>query len=185
MWQAGQTVFRRPGYAVLALLVAWLMLTGFLLLPNLGLITAMLGATETAVLAKLTFLASLYGTLLSNYTLIGAAYVLVVVALMSVNIALLVFYLRHRVQAAGGRVSATASFVGLVTALFGVGCVACGSVLLVGLLSLFGAGGVVYMLAPLGPLFAIIGLGLLVGSNWYLLRQIASPAVCPMVTAEA
>lgn len=181
MWHAAQTVFRRPRYAVLALLIAWLMLTGFLLLPNQALLVALLSSSEVTVGAKLTFLVSLYGTLLSNYTVVGAVYLLVVVALMSINIALLLFYLRHRARRAGGGVSATASFVGLVTALFGVGCVACGSVLLVGLLSLFGAGGVVYALAPLGPVFAVIGLVLLVGSNWYLLRQIASPAVCPVV----
>ena len=178
MGEAARSVFGRWRYCGLTAAVALTVLTAFLWLPHTALVAGVLTTPELSVVAKGGFLFSLYGTWFSNYTALGAVYLLAVSLLIGSNVALLVFYLRHRVRRAGSALSTSLSITGLLAALFGVGCAACGSVLLAGLLSLIGAGGLLYVLAPYGTVFALVGLGLLVASNLYLLRQMARPATC-------
>ena len=173
-----QRVFRHGRYALAAALVAYAVVSAAVFLSNLSLITQVLAA-EVSVLTKLSFVLSLYGSLGSNFSVFSAVLVMVTAALFGVNIALLTFYIRRRQEAAGAATAHVASIGGIVSAALGIGCAACGSVVLTALLGLLGAGGLILALPFHGVEFGVLGLILLLVSIIYLARRINDPVVCP------
>lgn len=68
----------------------------------------------------------------------------------------------------GGTVS---TISGTVAAIFGIGCAACGSAILLAFLNIFGAGGLLLWLPLHGEEFSIIGILLLTYATWLLLGK--------------
>ncbi len=172
-------VFRHPRYVVGALAVSGLVFSAALLLPNWSAIVQVVGSGAISVGDKLLFLFTLYGTLTTNFTLFSALLLTITALFFGVNIALLTFYIRRRQEASSGTVAHFASLGGLVSAMLGIGCAACGSVVLTGLLGLFGAGGLLLLLPFGGVEFGVFGVVLLVVSIRYLIKRITDPIVCP------
>jgi small-conductance mechanosensitive channel len=174
------TVFRQPWLVVLAVIIAWLIFTGAVWLPNIGLITSVLGSSASLV-DKLTLLGSLYRSIGTNFTIVSTTYTLLIALLFGIQIALLYYYI-HKTKtnrASLRRVSGT-SLGGLVAGIFGIGCAACGTFILTALLSLVGAGGILAFLPFGGEEFGFLGVGLLLYSIWLLLKKLQAPNVCPV-----
>ncbi len=70
------------------------------------------------------------------------------------------------------------SLVGIFFAIFGAGCFACGTVLLVPLLSILGIGGIITLLPYGGIEIAMGGVVLLLLANGYLLYHMTQTSVC-------
>jgi len=66
-----------------------------------------------------------------------------------------------------------------VSGIFGVGCAACGSVIVSSLLLLVGAGGVLTILPFHGAEFGVLGIIFLWFSIYQLSKRIDDPLVCP------
>lgn len=127
--------------------------------------------------AKLAFyLSSSIGT---NFHPIAAAYTILISLLFGLNVALLVFYVRVR-RTGGTSFHVGAGVGGFLSGVLGMGCAACGSALLLPLLSIVGAGSLVSLLPLNGQEFGIISVALLILSCSLILKQIANPAVCPI-----
>lgn len=99
--------------------------------------------------------------------------------LLGVQLSFVITYIRraqtgwqvlHRAHAA--------SVAGMVAGLFGVGCAACGSVIVSGLLSFIGANGLLLLLPWHGQEFGLLGIGLLLWSIYFVARKLQSPLVC-------
>jgi hypothetical protein len=173
-----QRVFGQLRYTVLASSIALLVLSGSLLLPNLGAITQVFGTDGIGIWAKATFLVTLYGTLFTNFSLLSALNLLLISTLFGINIALLVYYIRRQQVASANMTAHVTSIGGLVSGLLGIGCAACGSVILTALVGTFGASGFLVLLPFHGAEFGLLGVVFLVISIRYLIHRINDPLVC-------
>ena len=172
-------VFSQVRYIQIAILVAVPALSVAILLPNVSVILQVLRSPSVDIGSKLSFLGSMYGTFLTNFTLFSAFYTLVIVILFGVNSALLTYYIRRRQAAVSNTSGHAAGILGVVSAIFGVGCAACGSVIISSVLVLVGAGGLLALLPFHGAEFGVLGAVLLAVSVYQLSKRIDDPLVCP------
>lgn len=172
-------IFLRPWYLVLALVVAWIVVTIAVMVPNWMLIWFGLSVDGVGARDGVAFLLSLYGSLVTNFTPLSASVTVLMSLLFGLNVALLVFYIRMmRGSGAVVRTVKTLSVTGLVSGFFGIGCAVCGSVILTSLLGLFGATSLLIFLPLHGEEFSFLALGLLGYSLVVLLRRIKAGKVC-------
>lgn len=173
-----RTVLGRKRYAFMATIVAGVILTFAAFSANLSLWFQILSSNTFTLTQKLSFSFSLYGSLFSNFTLLSAVSTIAISVLFGMNIALLVFYIRRRKQLSPKITTNAAGFAGLVSGFFGIGCAACGSVIISALLG-SAVGGALLLALPLhGAEFGLLGVALLGYSVIQLCKRIADPAVC-------
>lgn len=172
-------VFRETHYAVIAVGIAFVTISVTLLLPHWQIITQIVSSNSVGLLDKLSFIVSLYGTISSNFIVLSGTILGVTAILLGINITLLIFYIRQRqYQGNTGHTASLVSFGGVVSAVLGIGCAACGSVVLTAFLGLLGAGGLLVLLPFHGVEFGVLGVFLLSVSSWYILKKIDDPLVC-------
>lgn len=150
----------------IALLVLWLML----ILYNLGALGKVISSPRLDIGEKLAFMSGIFGGLATNFDA-GQAISLVVFAVLSgINLALLVYILRHghASAAAGGT-----NFLAALAALIGSGCAVCGGSILTPLLGVAGATFSVAAVRTIGTAANIIGILLLVFSIYGLGKAVA------------
>jgi len=174
-----QIVFTKPKYAFLATLIAVIIFTLAIWLPNLPLIGIMLMSGSASAYEKLSFILSLYGSIFTNFTVVSASYTIMIAVLFAINSALLVFYIRKvRGGIRGIKATSAAGIGGLISGMFGIGCASCGTFVLTSVLTLFGATGSLAFLPFGGEEFGIFGVILLFYSIFLLLKKIRDPLVC-------
>lgn len=173
------TVFKKLRYSLLALVIALVVFTGAVWLPNISLIGTVLTTASASFMDKLSFLLSLYWAIGSNFTLLSASYTIAIAILFGINLTLLVYYIR---RVSGGirgiKVTGAAGIGGLISGIFGIGCAACGTFILTSVLALFGATGFLALLPLGGEEFGILGVILLMYSIYLMLKKIGDPLVC-------
>jgi hypothetical protein len=169
----------QPYYLALTLFVAWLTLTVAVMVPNALLVWFGLSIDGIGFEGGLSFIASLYGSLLTNFTPLSASITVVMSLLFGLNVALLIFYVRM-MRGSGDVVRAVEvlSLSGLISGFFGIGCAVCGSVMLTSVLSMFGAIGLLAFLPLHGEEFSFLSISLLIWSLVVLKRRIEAGRVC-------
>jgi len=180
MWYALARVFRHGRYASVALFVAFLAITLIALVPNVAVIELVLSLDAVSLNQRLLFVLSLY---LSPFSVMSAVSVTLsfgAAVLVGINVALLLFYIRRRQGLQRDRATHAAGLGGMVSAVLGIGCAACGSAVLAGVAGIVGATGFIAALPLHGAEFGLLGVGLLLLTSWFLLRRIADPLVCPL-----
>ncbi|MFT7644806.1 MAG: uncharacterized membrane protein YjfL (UPF0719 family) [Candidatus Paceibacteria bacterium] len=177
-------VFRHVRYILGATGVAFTVLSAALLLPNLSIIIQVVFSGSVSFGTKISFVVSLYGSLFTNFTLLSAFFVVLTAVFFGINIALLTYYIRRRQIKNHNTTHHLSSIGGLLSAALGIGCVACGSVVLTSVFGLFGAGGLLLLLPFNGAEFGMLGILLLLFSIYYLIRKIQDPIVCPIKNQE-
>lgn len=171
-------VFRHVRYVIGATGVAFVVLSAALLLPNTSAIAQVLSSDSVNLYVKLSFIISLYGSLATNFNIISALSLLITAVLFGVNIGLLTYYIRRRQVKSRNTTAHLASVGGMVSAALGIGCAACGSIVLSAILSMFGAGSLILLLPLHGVEFGLVGIILLCFSIYYLMKRINDPLVC-------
>ena len=153
-----------PRYGVLALVSAWASLTVFAFSQNVPLVELAL-FRSLPLENRLTILWELYpfaGTVFSP----EVGVMLVAISLLAgIDIALVTYHLLRfglEARTSGG------SVVGVVLGVLGAGCAACGTVVLAGLLSLFGVTGALTVLPFEGLEFTLLAAVALVLSLYWL-----------------
>ena len=175
--EAGREVLGRPAYLLLASAIAVLVLAAMLWLPNYRLLGAVFTAPGVALGTKLQLLASLAGGLASNFG--AAAAVVIVPVLFGVDVAMIVYFAKQR-RARLARGEIAASLGGAASGAIAAGCAACGSFLLLPLLSFLGAAGALALLPLGGAELGLLSIGLLLLSTCLIARKIAVPPVCEL-----
>jgi hypothetical protein len=166
MGRTARLVLGKPGYAVLALVAAFVGLTLFVLSLNPRLVGSVVLGASFPLDRRLTVLANLYPLVSETaFTSLESALLLTTSALVGVNVALSTYHLREHVD---GPRRGSGSAVGVVLGTLGAGCAACGSAVLAGLLSLFGVAGGLTFLPLEGLEFAVAALVVLVLSLYWL-----------------
>lgn len=181
-----KAVFGRTPFLLLAFGVAASVLVLAAWLPNLGLVwqIALLGSASLA--EKATILIALTGSLVTNFTAFSAFATIVISGLFGANVAAIVYLVRqrHRRSALSGSTNATTSLAGLVSGVVGVGCAACGTLVLGPLLSFMGGATLTSLLPFAGEEFTILGIVLLAASLIVTVRRIAQPVSCDIESAS-
>ncbi|GMQ95378.1 MAG: hypothetical protein BMS9Abin13_491 [Patescibacteria group bacterium] len=157
---AFKQVFGSIRYAALAVFVALAAFAMATWLPNLELIFSVIASSNVSLFDKLGLLASLTGSIQTNFTAFSASYTIAVAILFGVNAAMILYYVRQKNKSVGQN-TGVASFGGFVSGAFGVGCAACGTLVLGPFLAFIGAGGLVAILPLRGQEFGVLAIGLL------------------------
>ena len=175
--QALQKVFRKPQYTILALVISAAVFAFAVWLPNLPLIVQIMGHPGISFSQKLDLPISLLGSIVTNFTLLSASYTIAIAILFGINVSMIVYFLRRRVDEVKQAGLATGLF-GITSGVVGMGCAACGSFLLMSTLSLVGASGILAFLPLNGGEFGILGVILLGVSLYMTAKKIQNPAIC-------
>lgn len=165
MGRTVRLVLSIPAYAVGSVIVSWLSLTLFTLSQNPTLTSDLIIGGSLPLADRLILITEQYPFVGTNYSVVDGLAVLVVVALTGINLSLVAYHVREHdlsVSSGGG------SMVGVVLGVAGAGCAACGSAVLIGILSLFGASGAVLLL-PFGGLeISILAVVALILSTYWV-----------------
>lgn len=174
---AGKEVFARPAYLGLAALIGLAAFVAQLWLPNYRLLGTVFATPEAAFALKAQLLASLLGGLFTNFDAVAAFSAVAVPLLFGVDIAMIAYFLRRR-RAQLPRGEIVAGLGGAASGAIAAGCAACGSFLLITILSFFGATGALALLPLHGGELGLLSIALLLLSIFLIARRIVAPAVC-------
>ena len=144
-------VFARGGYILLAAATGLAVFILATWLPNLGLVGQIVASETIPFADKVKILTALVGSIGTNFTVFSALTTIAIAALFGANVAMMAYYFRSRRQlvSPAGKTGAAASFGGLASGLFGVGCAACGTFVLGPVLAFLGAGGLIALIGIL------------------------------------
>lgn len=138
-------------------------------LPNLQLLLIVWADATTSVVDKITLPLTLLSAISTNFTLLSATYTVVIAILAGINVALIVALVQAQQKVRGG---VAAGGLGIIAGALGVGCAACGSLILTALLGTTIGAGALALLPLGGGEFGILGVGLLGYATYLLARQI-------------
>lgn len=170
-------VFVIPWYVALALAVCAATFALAVWLPNLNLISHVLTDSSAPLFFKLQIPLTLLGSIDTNFTLLSASYTILISVFFGMNVALVAYDIIRRISAvkdAGIALGAS----GVLSGILGIGCAACGSVVITELLSLIGVSGALMFLPLRGGEFGIVGVVLLAASIAFVSKKIALSLVC-------
>ncbi len=165
-------VLSRPRYALFAAVVAVALFLLVAWLPNRALLGFAL-SSETLSFWRLVWQSPQFFAV--NETRTSAFVALAVIGLSATNIAMLAYYLKWRIHSQRGM---GVGIVGTIIGLLGIGCTACGSIILS---SIFGFGAAASFLGALpfgGIELGVVGILALVFSIRLLGRRIQNPEQC-------
>jgi hypothetical protein len=180
MGQALRQVFSKGSYVLLAAATAIAVFILATWLPNLGLVWQIAISDSVPLTDKLTVLGALIGSIGTNFTMFSAVTAIAIAVLFGVNVAVVIYLFRSRQQGltqAGPGLAAT-SVGGLASGLLGIGCAACGTLVLGPALSFMGAGTIIALLPFGGEEFGMLGVGMLGLSLVLSAREIGRPITC-------
>lgn len=172
-------VFAYPSYAALAGVLAILAFLLAVWLPNLGLIGEVLSGSNAPLAAALGIALSLLGGIGTNFSLLSAGYTIAIAILFALTTAMIACLVKQRRIAAAGP-SITIGSGALASGVIGVGCAACGSLILGVVLPSLGAAGALAALPLNGEEFGIVSVALLSVSLLLISKNIAESSTCPL-----
>ena len=175
--QAFTEVFSHTSYITLAGVFSLFAFAFAVWLPNIGLVTDIFTASSASLAAKLKIALSLLGGIGTNFSTLSAGYTIVVAILFGIVVAMIVYLVREKRAQLEGNTLAT-GLGGIGSGLLGVGCAACGSFLLMTILSSFGAAGALALLPLKGGEFGIVSVVLLAISLTLISKKIVEPLTC-------
>lgn len=172
-------VFVYPSYIALAGTLAILAFLLAVWLPNLGLIGELFSDSSAPLAAKLGIAFSLLGGIGTNFSLLSAGYTIAIAVLFGITAAMIFYLLKQRRAAAAGRNIALSSGA-VASGVLGIGCAACGSLILGAALPSLGVAGALAGLPLNGEEFGIVSVVLLFVSLLLVSRNIAEAIACPL-----
>ncbi|SFK82153.1 hypothetical protein SAMN04487950_1263 [Halogranum rubrum] len=163
--RTARLVLTIPRYALVGLVAAITALSLFVLTQNLELVGDVVIGGSLPVSNRLRILVGLFPFLGTSFSLLAGLAVVVIALLVGVDVAMVAYHFREHGLSTR---ESSGSAVGVVLGTLGAGCAACGSVLLAGLLSLFGASGLLLLLPFEGLEFSLLALIPLVLSMYWI-----------------
>ncbi len=170
-----RTVFRRPRYVVLTVVVAALLLVLLVYLQNLSLLKYVITTSGFSLFEKVRLFVLALGGFRTNFSVESQLIALLVALLAGINIAFLAFHMARRgaVQKATG-----VSGLSLVIGLLGIGCAACGSVILTTIIGIGASTALFGMLPFHGRELEFLSVLIMLASVLYSSKQIQEPVAC-------
>lgn len=172
-------VFANPSYIAFAGALAILVFLLAVWFPNLGLIVQVFSSSNASLVAAFGIALSLLGSIATNFSLLSAAYTIAIAVLFGLTTAMIAYLVRQRRIAAAGQSIAIGSGA-VASGMIGVGCAACGSLILGVVLPSLGAAGALAALPLQGEEFGVLSVGLLFLSLLLISKNIAQSNACPL-----
>lgn len=175
-------VFSRLLYWLIAFSVALIIILITVLLSQFRFIISVLDSSFFDTPTKLKAIVSSFGAFQTNLMIEDQIFTVIIAILSGITMAMVVYYFKYRfsVHAAAGT-----SFLGVVVGLLGVGCSACGSVVVS---TIFGVGatGIFLGVFPFeGTEISVLSVVILLGSLYVIARKIASPKMCDIKSSSS
>ncbi|MCR4323216.1 MAG: hypothetical protein NUV61_03980 [Candidatus Azambacteria bacterium] len=177
MITAMKEVFHHNAHILLAAGASSAILLLVLWLPHSTLIAQIARDTHIPTITKVKIPLLLLGGIRTNFSYFSASYTIAISILFGMNLAMITYLFRKRkpvIQQGGIAVG----FGGMVSGVLGVGCAACGSLVLTSILSVAGASSVLVFLPLQGSELGIISIVLLIVSLFFVSREIITPLQC-------
>ena len=172
-------VFVCPSYIALAGVLAILAFLLAVWFPNLGLMAQVFSGSNTPLASTLGIALSLLGGIGTNFSLLSAGYTIAIAVLFGLTTAMIAYLVKQRRIAAAGQSIAIGSGA-VLSGVLGVGCAACGSLIVGVVLPSLGAAGALAALPLNGEEFGILSVALLFVSLLLISKSIAEPVACPL-----
>ncbi|MBE0612161.1 MAG: hypothetical protein IH604_00695 [Burkholderiales bacterium] len=172
-------VFAHFSYIAIAGVLAILVFLLAVWFPNLGLIAQVYSGSSAPLAAALGIALSLLGGIATNFTLLAAGYTIAIAILFGLTTAMITYLVKQRRIAAAGQSIAIGSGA-MASGVIGVGCAACGSLILGVVLPSLGAAGGLAALPLNGEEFGILSVVLLTVSLLLVSKNIAQSNACPL-----
>jgi hypothetical protein len=172
-------VFAYPSYIGLAGVLAILVFLLTVWFPNLGLMAQVFSGSNAPLAATLGIALSLLGGIGTNFSLLSAGYTIAIAVLFGLTTAMIVYLVKQRRIGAAGQSLAIGSGA-VASGVLGIGCAACGSLIVGVVLPSLGAAGALAALPLNGEEFGILSVALLCVSLLLVSRNIAESIACPL-----
>lgn len=172
-------VFAYSSYIALAGMLAIMVFLLAIWFPNLGLIAQVFSGADAPISATFGIALNLLWGIGTNFSLLSAGYTIAIAVLFGLTIAMIAYSVKQRRIAAAGQSIAIGSGAA-VSGVLGIGCAACGSLILGGVLPSLGAAGAVAALPLNGEEFGILSVVLLFVSLLLISKNIAESIGCPV-----
>lgn len=174
-------VFRNWNYVALSAAVSIVVFIIATWLPNFKLLWTIWSDSSIALADKITFPVRLLESITTNFTVLSATYTVLIATLIGINVALSVYILRVQKEQLSS-VGVTAGTFGILSGTAGLGCAACGSLVVSSLLATAAGAGSLALLPLRGGEFGLLSVGLLAIATYYLARRIVKPLTCEIFT---
>jgi hypothetical protein len=172
--QALLSVLKTRRSLLIAVCVAVFVFALAVWLPNLQLLATFWTDSDVSITDKVALSLKLIPSIATNFTLLSALYTVVIAVLAGINAALITELIRTRRMAVDG---VAAGGAGIIAGALGIGCAACGSLIITALVGT-SVGATLVAFLPLGDNeFGLIGVGLL-GYSMYLLTKQINKTTC-------
>ena len=170
-------VFRRPANVLVALGTSFFALFVALWLSNWELLKFIFFNGTFSLGSKIMILITSLGGIVTNFKAPSRVVTLSVIILLGINMAMFLHYMKIRIKAdkASG-----AGLAGTLLGMLGVGCAACGSVVLSSIFGTVFTAGVVGILPLDGLEFGLMGIVFLTLSIYLTSKKIVDPEVCKL-----
>lgn len=175
MIQAFQKVFSSWQYVFLSMMVAILILFFAVWIPNFSFLGYVLTSGTYDIVSVFSILFSSFKNLGSNFTTLSEVSTVLVAVLSGINVSMVVYYFKQRVSF---QREAGVGILGIVTGFFGVGCAACGSVVISAVFGVTGSAAVIKVLPFHGAEFSLLSVFLLFLATYLVAKKISQPQVC-------
>lgn len=172
-----KNILLHPAYIAVSLLVSFTVFALTIWLPNISFISRVFENINVSWGDKAIFLFSLLGSIATNFTFVAAVSTVLIALLFGIQISLTIHLFRVRAFSMAGKTTA-ASAAGVGMGLLGIGCSACGSIILTAILPVIGASGALMLLPLGGGEFGILGVLILALTVFFTARSIMRPVVC-------
>ncbi len=173
-------VFAHSSYIALAGVLALVVFLLAVWLPNFGLIAQVFRDSNVPLAVALGIALSLLGGIDTNFSLLSAGYTIAIAVLFGFTVAMIVYLLkRRRVTAAGNSIAIGSG--AMVSGVVGIGCAACGSLILGVILPSLGAAGALAALPLNGEEFGILSVALLFVSLLLTSKSVVGSVACPAI----
>lgn len=177
--QARREIFVNPYYLLCWLVLVTVIFSLAVLYPNLETIGHIFRQDHLNIGQKIGFLVALYGGVFTNFSLLLFSSTLIITLLTATQILLLYHLIKVRGRALVNlRQYGTITFLGAAIATLGLGCAACGALVLGSLLSVTGGAWLLTYLPWHGQEIALVAIVVLTLGNYYLLKRLATPLTC-------
>ena len=168
-------MFSKPRYSLVAIFTAFFILTLAVWLRNFRFLATVIRSPLFPPVAKFRIFFAGFGALATNYSFASAFCIAHLAALTGIYIGILLFYYANRARAGKALGIGT---LGTIFGFLGIGCSACGSLLISSLVGLGATAGFLSILPLQGLEFGIVSSALLVFSIYTLAKKIDEPVSC-------
>lgn len=172
-------IFVNPYHLLSWVLLVTLIFSLAVLYPNLETLIHIFQQDHLSFTSQIGFLVALYGGVFTNFSLLLFSTTVTITLLTATQIILLYRLIKERGQAmANLKQYGTVTFIGTGLATLGLGCAACGALVLGSLLSVTGGTWLLTYLPWHGQEIAFVAILVLITSNYYILRRLSTPLTC-------